>query len=66
MFAEVGVPLLAGMFLDINALVIATMIVALFRSIGVNSWRCSAAVTNPRSSILPESTSLCRSPMSHR
>jgi hypothetical protein len=45
MFAEVGVPLLAGMFLDINASIIALMIVTFFLHEATALWDVSYAVT---------------------
>jgi hypothetical protein len=45
MFAEVGAPLLAGMFLNINALVIAVMIVAFFVHEATALWDVSYATT---------------------
>jgi hypothetical protein len=45
MFAEVGVPLLAGMFVDINALVIATMIVAFLVHEATALWDVNYATT---------------------
>ena len=45
MFAEVGAPLLAGLFLEINALVIVTMIVAFFVHEATALWDVSYAVT---------------------
>lgn len=45
MFAEVGVPLLAGMFLDINALIIAVMIVAFFVHEATAFWDVSYATS---------------------
>jgi hypothetical protein len=45
MFAEVGAPLLAGMFLNINALIIAVMIVAFFIHEATAFWDVSYATT---------------------
>ncbi|MER9653610.1 diguanylate cyclase [Mesorhizobium sp. M0152] len=45
MFAEVGIPLLAAMFLDVNALVIAVMIVAFFVHEATAIWDVRYATT---------------------
>jgi hypothetical protein len=45
MFAEVGVPLLAAMFLEVNALVIAVMIVTFFVHEATALWDVSYATT---------------------
>jgi hypothetical protein len=45
MFAEVGVPLLAAMFLEVNALIIAAMIVAYFIHEATALWDVSYATT---------------------
>lgn len=45
MFAEVGVPLLAAMFLEINALIIAVMIAAFLIHEGTAMWDVSYATT---------------------
>jgi hypothetical protein len=45
MFAEVGAPLLACLFLDINALIIALMIIAFFIHEATALWDVSYAVT---------------------
>ena len=45
MFAEMAVPLLAAIFLDINALVIAVMIVAFFLHEATALWDVSYALT---------------------
>ena len=45
MFAEVGVPLLAAMFLDVNALIIAAMIVTFFIHEATALWDVSYATT---------------------
>ena len=45
MFAEVGIPLLAAMFLEVNALVIAVMIVAFFVHEGTAMWDVRYATT---------------------
>jgi hypothetical protein len=45
MFAEVGAPLLAGLFLNINALVIAAMIAAFFVHEATALWDVSYATT---------------------
>ena len=45
MFSEVGAPLLACMFLDINALIIALMIVMFFTHEATALWDVSYAVT---------------------
>lgn len=45
MFAEVGVPLLAAMFLEINAQIIAVMIAAFFIHEGTAMWDVSYATT---------------------
>lgn len=45
MFAEVGIPLLAAMFLDMNALVIAVMIVAFFVHEATAIWDVRYATT---------------------
>src|SRR5436190_22137190 len=45
MFAEVGVPLLAAMFLDVNALIIAMMIVAFFIHEATAMWDVRYATT---------------------
>lgn len=45
MFAEIGVPLLAALFLEINALVIALMIVAFLAHEATALWDVSYAVT---------------------
>ena len=45
MFAEVGIPLLAAMFLEINALIIATMLVAFALHETTAMWDVSYATT---------------------
>ncbi|MBW8908916.1 MAG: diguanylate cyclase [Mesorhizobium sp.] len=45
MFVEVGIPLLAAMFLDVNALVIAIMIVAFFVHEATAMWDVHYATT---------------------
>ncbi|TPL87395.1 diguanylate cyclase [Mesorhizobium sp. B2-3-12] len=45
MFAEVGIPLLAAMFLDVNALVIAIMIVTFFIHEATAMWDVRYATT---------------------
>jgi hypothetical protein len=45
MFAEVGIPLLAAMFLEVNALVIAAMIVAFFVHEATAMWDVRYATT---------------------
>ncbi|MBZ9706812.1 diguanylate cyclase [Mesorhizobium sp. ESP7-2] len=45
MFAEVGVPLLAAMFLDVNALVVAVMIVTFFIHEATAIWDVRYATT---------------------
>jgi hypothetical protein len=45
MFAEVGVPLLAAMFLEVNALIIAAMIVSYFIHEATALWDVSYATT---------------------
>lgn len=45
MFVEVGIPLLAAMFLDVNALVIAIMIVAFFIHEATAMWDVHYATT---------------------
>ncbi|RVD60155.1 diguanylate cyclase [Mesorhizobium sp. M2D.F.Ca.ET.185.01.1.1] len=45
MFAEVGIPLLAAMFLEVNALVIAVMIVAFFVHEATAMWDVRYATT---------------------
>jgi hypothetical protein len=45
MFAEVGLPLLAAMFLDINALIIAVMIAVFFVHEATALWDVSYATT---------------------
>lgn len=45
MFAEIGVPLLAALFLEINALIIALMIVAFLAHEATALWDVSYAVT---------------------
>ncbi|WP_250889215.1 hypothetical protein [Mesorhizobium sp. dw_380] len=45
MFAEVGVPLLAAMFLDVNALIIAVMIVSFFIHEATAMWDVRYATT---------------------
>jgi hypothetical protein len=45
MFGEIGIPLLAGIFLDINALVVATMLIAFFIHEATALWDVSYAVT---------------------
>jgi hypothetical protein len=45
MFAEVGVPLLAAMFLEVNALIIAAMIVTFFIHEATALWDVSYATT---------------------
>ncbi|RUX54809.1 diguanylate cyclase, partial [Mesorhizobium sp. M7A.F.Ca.US.014.04.1.1] len=48
MFAEVGVPLLAAMFLEVNALVIAVMIVTFFIHEATAMWDVRYATTARR------------------
>jgi hypothetical protein len=45
MFAEVGIPLLAAMFLEVNALIIAAMIVSYFIHEATAFWDVSYATT---------------------
>ncbi|TPI47758.1 MULTISPECIES: diguanylate cyclase [unclassified Mesorhizobium] len=45
MFAEVGIPLLAAMFLDVNALIILVMIVTFFVHEATAMWDVSYATT---------------------
>lgn len=45
MFAEVGIPLLAAMFLDVNALIILIMIVTFFVHEATAMWDVSYATT---------------------
>ncbi|MBP0582775.1 diguanylate cyclase [Labrys sp. LIt4] len=45
MFAEVGIPLLAGIFLEINALIISVMIAAFFVHEATALWDVSYATT---------------------
>ncbi|WP_318011248.1 MULTISPECIES: diguanylate cyclase [unclassified Mesorhizobium] len=45
MFAEVGIPLLAAMFLDVNALIILIMIITFFVHEATAMWDVSYATT---------------------
>ncbi|TIU33740.1 MAG: diguanylate cyclase, partial [Mesorhizobium sp.] len=45
MFAEVGIPLLAAMFLEVNALVVAVMIVTFFVHEATAMWDVRYATT---------------------